>query len=233
MNGKERYVVRYIGDFFVIYTVGMHLISRLCEDADLWYLCREEATGKRGRPKKYNDKINISDIDKGYFSLVEQTQGHSIYSAIVYSKSHKRNIHLTYVVYNLKSGKRSIKLYFSTDIALCSQDILLFYQTRFQIDFLYRDGKQFTGPCNGQARGENKVNFHFNASLTVINIAKVEDWLSIPREVRKQFSISDIKIMNHNRLLMDRFFNVFGIDPNKPKNKEYVKELIYYGTIAA
>jgi len=45
--------------------------------------------------------------------------------------------------------------------------------------------------------------------------------------------MSDIKTMNHNRLLLFRFFGLFGIDPNKPKNKDAVKELIYYGTIAA
>jgi hypothetical protein len=61
----------------------------------------------------------------------------------------------------------------------------------------------------------------------------VEHWLTIPKDVRKQFSMSDIKTMNYNRLLLHRFFNVFAIDPNKPKNKEHVKELIYYGTIAA
>jgi hypothetical protein len=213
--------------------IGMHLISRLRDDADLRYLCNEEATGKRGRPKKYNGKINISDIDKDYFNLAQQAEGYAMYSAIVYSKSLRRNIRLAYVAYNLKSGKQSIKLYFSTDTDLCPKDILLFYQSRFQIEFLYRDGKQFTGLCDVQARGGNKLNFHFNASLTAINIAKVEEWLCIPKEVRKQFSMSNIKTMNHNRLLMCQFFNVFGIDPNKPKNKEYVKELIYYGTIAA
>jgi hypothetical protein len=81
--------------------------------------------------------------------------------------------------------------------------------------------------------GGNKLNFHFNVSLTANNIAKVEDWLSIPKEERKAFSMSDIKTLNHNRLLLGRFFDVFGIDPNKYKNGKYIKELIYYGTIAA
>jgi hypothetical protein len=213
--------------------MGMHLVSRLRDDADLRYVCKDLPTGKRGRPKKYSGKININDIDKNYFTLVEQTEEYAMYSAIVYSKGLKRNIMLAYVAYTTKTGKQSIKLYFSTDIDLSPQDILLYYQSRFQIEFLYRDGKQFTGLCDVQARGENKLNFHFNASLTAINIAKVEDWLSIPKDIRKQFSMSDIKTMNHNRLLLHRFFNVFGIDPNKPKNKLYVKELIYYGTIAA
>jgi acyl-CoA thioesterase len=112
-------------------------------------------------------------------------------------------------------------------------DILDCYRSRFQIEFLYRDGKQFTGLTDSQARDENKLNFHFNASLTAINIAKVEHWLNIPKEVRKPFSMADIKTMNHNRLLLQRFIDVFGINAHSTKNQNNVNELIYYGTIAA
>jgi hypothetical protein len=98
---------------------------------------------------------------------------------------------------------------------------------------LYRDGKQYTGLTNSQARSENKLNFHFNASLTAINIAKVEHWLSIPKEKRMAFSMTDIKTMNHNRLLLQRFIDVFGINAYAAKNRKHVNELIYYGTIAA
>lgn len=216
-----------------ITAMGMHFVCRLRDDADLLYLYMGAPTGKKGRPKKYAGKIDIGNIDKNYFTFEEQTDEHTLYSAIVYSKSLKRNIRIAYVLYNTGKGKQTIKLYYSTDLSLCPKDIMLFYQSRFQIEFLYRDGKQFTGLCDVQARGENKLNFHFNASLTAINIAKVEDWLSIPKEERKAFSMSDIKTLNHNRLLLGRFFDLFGIDPNKYKNEKYIKELIYYGTIAA
>jgi hypothetical protein len=52
--------------------------------------------------------------------------------------------------------------------------------------------------------------------------------LLIRRRTRKR-----IKTMNHNRLLLKRFFDVFGVNPNTAKNKIFVKELIFYGTIAA
>jgi hypothetical protein len=70
-------------------------------------------------------------------------------------------------------------------------------------------------------------------ALTALNVAKVEDWLSIPKEKREAFSMTDIKTVNHNRLLINRFFDVFGINPNKVKNQQLFKELIYYGTRAA
>jgi hypothetical protein len=112
-------------------------------------------------------------------------------------------------------------------------DILLFYQSCYQIEFLYRDRKQHTGLNDSQARSVNKLHFQFNVSLTSINIAKAIHWLNIPSEEREAFSMSDIKTMNHNTLLLNRFIDVFGIRPYSIKNQNYIKELILYGTMAA
>jgi len=45
--------------------------------------------------------------------------------------------------------------------------------------------------------------------------------------------MNDIKTINHNSLLLQLFFDKFGISPHSTKNKRKVNELIYYGTIAA
>ena len=216
-----------------IIDMGMHLICRLRDDADLMYLYRGIPTGKRGRPRKYTGKVDPKNIDKEYFELIDQNEEATIHSAIVYSKSLKRNIRLVHVTYTNSKGKQSHKLYFCTDTNMEALDLLDCYRSRFQIEFLYRDGKQHTGLNDSQARSENKLHFHFNAALTAINIAKVEHWLSQPIETRGQFSMADIKTMNHNRLLMQRFIDVFGVNAYSTKNQKYVKELIYYGTIAA
>jgi hypothetical protein len=216
-----------------IVTIEMHLISRLRDDADLRYICRDQPTGKRGRPRKYSGKIIINNIDKDYFTFISQDEESTVYAAEVYSKALKRNIMLVHVTYPKASGKDACKLYFSTDVSMPAADVLLYYQSRYQIEFLYRDGKQHTGLNDSQARSENKLHFQFNASLTSINIAKVVHWLSLPREERKAFSMSDIKTMNHNTLLLNRFFDVFGIRPYSIKNQNHFKELILYGTMAA
>ncbi len=216
-----------------IMALDMHLISRLRDDADLKYLYQGPPTGKRGRPCKYAGKIDTDNIDENYFELIEQNQESTVYSAIVWSKSLKRDIRLVHVTYLSDKGKQTRKLYFCTDTQMDALEILDCYQSRFQIEFLYRDGKQHTGLTDSQARSENKLNFQFNAALTAINIAKVEHWLSIPKEVRKPFSMADIKTMNHNRLLLQRFIDVFGVNAYSAKNRNHVNELIYYGTIAA
>ena len=107
-----------------------------------------------------------------HFELVSKDDQTIINSAIVYSISLKRCIKVVHVLYCNKKGNQTCKLYFSTDINLNASDILKFYQSRFQIEFLYRDGKQHTGLNDCQARSEKKLDFHFNASLTAINIAK-------------------------------------------------------------
>jgi hypothetical protein len=216
-----------------IVAIEMHLISRLRDDADLRYICRDQPTGKRGRPRKYSGKIIINNIDKDYFTFISQDEESTVYAAEVYSKALKRNIMLVHVTYPKASGKDACKLYFTTDVSMPAADVLLYYQSRYQIEFLYRDGKQHTGLNDSQARSENKLHFQFNASLTSINIAKVVHWLSLPREERKAFSMSDIKTMNHNTLLLNRFFDVFGIRPYSIKNQNHFKELILYGTMAA
>ena len=60
----------------------------------------------------------------------------------------------------------------------------------------------------------------------------VKDWLSILRQECGQFSTPDIKTMNYRHLTFI-IFCMYDINPNKQKNKDAVKELICYGTIAA
>jgi hypothetical protein len=127
----------------------------------------------------------------------------------------------------------SFSVYFSTDIEMEATEIFEIYQTRFQIEFVYRDDKQHTSLTTCQARNKEKLDFHFNMSLTTVNVAKIIRWCSIPIQERKSFSLSDIKIINHNTLLLERFIEMFAIKPYLLKNNQNVKELLLYGTIAA
>jgi IS4 transposase len=77
----------------------------------------------------------------------------------VYSKSLKRDVSIV-IVNAKKKEKWSHKIYMTTDLELSADKILEYYQTRFQIEFLCRDGKQHTGLNDCQARSENKLDFH-------------------------------------------------------------------------
>lgn len=219
---------------------NFELVSRLRDDADLLYPFTGEQKKGRGRPKKHGEKVDFKSLNLEVFQKVDECEKAKIYSGIVYSKAFKRNINVVIVFTKRRSTKLAEvkdewkhKIYFSTDLELESNLLLEYYQTRFQIEFLYRDGKQHTGLDDCQARSVNKLNFHFNTALTTINIAKIAHWISIPKEKRKSFSMADIKTMYNNELLMKRIFSVFAINPNLTKNKKKIQELMDYGKIAA
>jgi len=204
---------------------SFHLVSRLRDDAHLMYLFRGKKKTGKGRPKKYDGKIDYQKINCRYFTLIEKTKDHKVYHAVVYSKSLKRQINLI-VLYTYKNNKWKHKLYFSTDLKLEPKLVLKYYQTRFQIEFTFRDAKQHTGLNHCQARDKKKLYFHFNAALTAVNIAKITHWMALPKELRNEFSIAEVKTLYHNSLLLQRFLSVFAINPNLTKNKLKLQEVI-------
>jgi len=215
-----------------ILSSDLHFISRLREDSVLKYRFMGKPTGKKGAPKKFNGRVDVKNLNTNYFSLDLLTEDIKIYSAVVYSQAFKRDIKLAVAVF-FKNGKEvTRKLYFSSDLKQGGEKIVRYYRSRFQIEFLYRDAKQFTGLTNCQARSESKLDFHFNATLTAINLAK-QDWLSIKNDTIKPFSMADYKTTYNNTLMLERFMCMFAINPYTAKNQKIVKELLDYGKIAA
>ena len=150
------------------------------------------------------------NLDTTFFSLNLLWADIKIYSAVVYSKAFKGNIRLAVAVF-FKDGKEvTCKLYFSTDLNQGGEKIVRYYRSRFQIEFLYRDAKQFTGLTTCQARSGNKLDFHFNAALTAVNLAK-QDWLANKSDTPKPFSMANYKTMYNNTLLLERFMCMFAI----------------------
>lgn len=216
----------------IVLGAGLHVISRLRDDSVLYYKYTGERTGKRGAPKKVDGKVNVKDIDMDRFSLDFSSNEMNVYSAIVYSKAFKMDIKLAIAIF-LKDGKEvARKLYFSTDLKLEGLKIVSYYRARFQIEFLYRDAKQYTGLTNCQARSKNKLDFHFNAALSSVNLAKI-DWISSRNKEQKTFSMANYKTLFYNALMIERFMCVFAINPNSTKNQNIVKKLLEYGKIAA
>lgn len=204
---------------------GFHLVSRFRSNASLMYLHNGDRTGKRGRPPKYAGKIDVKNLDMDKVEEMKDfhDNGHC-FTTIAYSKSLKRNVRL--VVFQPNEGKPI--LYFSTDIVKKAIHVVDYYRTRFQIEFAYRDGKQFTGLCDCQSRNFITQDFAFNASLTTVNVAKV-----VVKEDYPTFSIANLKSLLYNAYIAKRFFAMFGFRPNKSINAKIVKELFNIAAPAA
>jgi hypothetical protein len=211
------------------------LISRLRDDAVMYYLFTGLPSGKRGRPQLYDGKIDPHNPNQQHLPICYQDAEIKIFSGVIYVKSLDRKVKISIAHYlDANTGKtKAIKTYFCTDICLSGWHIVKVYKLRFQIEFLYRDANQFAGLEQCQARSEQKLYYHFNMALTTVSIAKSVHYLSLPLQERQGFSMADVKTLYHNKLLLDRFFQVFAIDPNKHKNNPKVKELYNFGIIAA
>jgi len=218
----------------VLNKTGLHLISKLRKDARLKYLYPGPKRQGRGRPKKYDGDVDLTQLNTQHFQLCYHDETVELWEAKVWSVSLKRVIKLVYAKF-LDEGKptKRFALLFSTDVTLDGYRIYRFYKIRFQIEFFFRDAKQFTGLTHCQARSENKLKFHFNASLTAVNIAKVAHHFDVPKEQRKAFSLADIKTTHFNELMFNFFLSKFDIDPNLEKIQHIKQEALILGKIAA
>ncbi|MEP6520151.1 transposase, partial [Microcoleus vaginatus] len=93
-------------------------------------------------------------------------------SRSLYHTSIQQRLTLACIFEVQANGKIKNALLFSTDIHLPPEQILEYYQARFQIEFIFGDAKQFTGSSDCQARHLPRLDFHFNASLIALNLAK-------------------------------------------------------------
>ena len=182
-------------------------------------------TGKRGRPKTKDGKIDMKNLDLTRMEKMEMKdiEG-TAYTLIAYSKALKCKVRL--VIWQMPNGKK--KLFFSTDTSLSGEEVLLYYRTRFQIEFCFRDAKGYTGLMDCQARDKWKLDFAFNASFTSLNVAKVT-----MKEMGMEYSMSSFKSLMTNIYLVRRIFKACGYIPNRTLISKIFKDLSCLQRIAA
>lgn len=212
---------------------GFEFISRLRDDANLRYLYNGPKAG-RGRPKKYDGKVDTKNIDKRRLKCEFKDDQLTLYSGIVYSISLGKLIKVAFVDYLDKNGSvKGSTIYFSTNINRQGSKLVQYYRARYQMEFNFRDAKQHTGLTNCQSVSKQKLDFHFNATLTSINIAKAIARKEIPANQSSPMSIHDIKTELSNMLLMNLILSKYRVDPKFYKNPSDLCEILNFGKIAA
>ena len=208
----------------------LDVISKLRFDANLRYLYTGEQQ-KRGRPRKYDGKVSFTDLSR--FTTLEAGQPNvDLYTQRVWHVSLKREIRVVYLIDRRSPHRVGTCLLFSTDVNQDPQQIVQFYKLRFQIEFLFRDAKQFAGLEDCQARDLVKTEFHFNASLTALNLAKVEAQQPHLGQERLPFSMASAKRRALNQHLLDRFIENLDLEPTSIKSHPNYSTLCNYGIIA-
>ncbi|MDO4826607.1 MAG: transposase [Bacteroidia bacterium] len=210
---------------------GFNIISRFRDDVNLKYLYRGPRAKKRGRPQKFAGKVDLHNLDMNVFKEEYSVDGklvYMLYTADVWAVSLGREVRVVIVDYlDSDKKKQTRKVFFSTDLTLSARDIFDIYRTRFQLEFVFRDAKQFTGLTHCQARNKEALAFAFNASLSSVNVAR-----AYARQEGHNLSVGATKTLLHNAAMVDRFIAMSAKHANLRLNNTDFKELLFYGVRA-
>lgn len=172
---------------------ALHLISKLRHDAAL-YFPYEGTQKKRGANKKYGDKLDYNHIPAQYLketTLVDGIQT-NIYQMTMWHKLFPDRLNVVLIVkINLKTQARAHVVLFSSDLALAYDKLIDYYRLRFQIEFNFRDAKQFWGLEDFMNVNQTPVYNAANLAMFMVNVAQV----LIPhfRPTCPAFSVNDLK----------------------------------------
>lgn len=211
---------------------GLHVAGKLRKDANLRYFHKTGHSG-RGRPRKYAGKVNLAGSLPEWKRESCDDEKTEAYSHVVWSAGMKRKLKVV-ILRRIERGAIGQAILFTTDTKLDACSVIAYYRARFQIEFVFRDAKQHTGLMDCQARCREAIHTHVNASMTSLNLLKLEDQKhqgveGMPRVI----SIASWKRRKFNQNLMQVIFKRLGLEQTLTKVSEVYESLTDYGAIAA
>jgi DDE superfamily endonuclease len=212
----------------------LHLITKLRCDADLRYLYSGPRRTGPGRPRRYDGKVDFQDLSRfDYLGTLAEAEHLHLYGAVVYHVRLKQRLRVAVVVNRKNAAKPRHVVLASTDTELDERELVRLYGARFQIEFLFRDGKQFTGLSDCQARDQKALDFHVNAALTTLNLARIEEVKAQAEVAPFIFSMASRKQCAFNELYLEMISERLALDLSEIKNHPAYEEIRTYGAIAA
>jgi len=171
---------------------NLHLISKLRKNATLYFRFTGEQKG-RGRKRMYGELIEYENIDKKYLKKTTINDKDIETKIYQFEALHKKingaiNIVLIFST-NLKTKKTTHTILFSTDLDQHYEKIIDYYSLRFQIEFNFRDAKQFFGLEDFMNIKKRRLHNFANLSLFMNNLS----YLLYKDSHLSRYSINDIK----------------------------------------
>jgi len=172
---------------------SLHLISKLRADAALYF----PYTGpqkKVGARKKYGAKLDYAHIPDQYLketTVLDGIQTH-IYQMTMWHKLFPDQLNVVIIhKLNLKTQACAYVVLFSSDLELAYDKLIDYYRLRFQIEFNFRDAKQFWGLEDFMNVNQTPVYNAANLAMFMVNLSQV--LLGHFRPTCPTFSVNDLK----------------------------------------
>jgi len=171
----------------------LHLISKLRSDSAL-YLPYDGPYGGRGPKRLYGDKLNPQAVPERFLCQrrVEKGVETRIYQLHARHKTVAELLNIVVISKtNLKTQAQAHVLLFSSDLALPFDKLIDHYCLRFQLEFNFRDAKQYWGLEDFMTTQATRVENAANLSLFMVNL--VERVLRDLRRLQPEISVLDLK----------------------------------------
>ncbi len=155
-------------------SLGLHLISKLRSDSALYFEYEGERK-KSGPLRRYGDKLDYRAIPEQYRMETTQDKGirTDVYQARMLHECFADPINVVLLVKtNLESGARAHAVLFSSDLSLTHDTLIHYYRLRFQIEFNFRDAKQFWGMEDFMVIKETPVTNAVNLAFFMVNVSR-------------------------------------------------------------
>lgn len=178
---------------FMVRQVGLHLISKLRSDAAI-YPAFEGEYNRPGPKPKYGDKLDVRKLDAKYLKETSTADNlrTDIYQGQFYNKEFAFALNVVIILKtNLLTQAQAHVILFSTDLELDYAKIIKFYGLRFQIEFNFRDAKQYWGLEDFMNVKETAVTNAANLSLFMVNFSYA--LLQPFRQQNPDYSVLDLK----------------------------------------
>jgi putative transposase len=188
---------------------GLHLISKLRHDSTLYFPYAGAYAGK-GRRRKYGARLTLETLTEAHLKseAVEQGIRTRVYQAQAWHRNFPELLNVVAVVKtNLKTGRCAKVLLFSDDLALAAETLIQYYSLRFQIEFDFRDAKQYWGLEDFMNVKEAQVGNFANFSLFMVTFTRL---LSANMEGLDRGSMLDLKTVFRARKYTRRILNSLG-----------------------
>ena len=173
--------------------LGLHLVSKLAKNSAL-YFPYTGAQKKCGNRRKYGTQLDYQNIPEHYRKtrVIEDGVRTEIYQMSLWSKCFPDLLNLVVIVKTkLATQQRAHVVLFSSDLALEADTLILYYRLRFQIEFNFRDAKQYWGLEDFMNVNQRPVYNAANFALFMTNLA---GWLVRQRRTTvPDFSVNDLK----------------------------------------
>ena len=172
---------------------GLQIVSKLRADAAL-YFPYDGLYGGRGPRRKYGAKLDVAAIPARYLrhTSVAGVVETRIYQAELLHKEFTQPLNVVILVKtNQTTGARGHALLFSSDLALPYDKLIEYYSLRFQIEFTFRDAKQYWGLDDFMTVTATGVTNAANLALFMVNVSAV--LLADARQTDPACSVLDLK----------------------------------------